>query len=141
MMTLGTAHITSTAKPDAFFARWADMATWPEWNSDTEWVRIDGPFVRGAKGVLKPKGAPQVPFVVTELVPGEKFTDVSKLVGARLTFRHVVTRTAEGSTRVDVTATLRGPLARIWNLALGKGIAAGLQGDLDRLRDAAESAA
>jgi polyketide cyclase/dehydrase/lipid transport protein len=140
MMTLGTAHLTSSAAPAAFFARWADMATWPEWNADTEWVRLDGPFEAGAKGVLKPKGAPKVPFVVAALVPGKEFTDVSKLLGARLTFRHLVSTTADGSTRVDVTATLRGPLARIWNLALGKGIAATLQADLDRLGAAAEAA-
>ncbi|SHK61323.1 SRPBCC family protein [Actinacidiphila paucisporea] len=140
MTTLGTAHITSSAAPDAFFARWADMATWPEWNADTEWVRLDGPFAPGATGVLKPKGAPKVPFVVAALVPGREFTDVSKLVGARLTFRHLVSATTEGATRVDVTVTLRGPLARLWNLALGKGIAATLQADLDRLRSAAEAA-
>ncbi|MFG1808830.1 SRPBCC family protein [Streptomyces sp. NPDC049040] len=141
MMTLGTAHITSSAAPAAFFARWADMATWPEWNADTAWVRLDGPFTEGATGVLKPRGGPKVPFVVSALVHGEEFTDVSKLVGARLTFRHLVSATPEGSTRVDVTATLGGPLARLWNLALGKGIAGSLQTDLDRLRDVAEAAA
>lgn len=140
MMTLGTAHTTSSAAPAAFFARWADMATWPEWNADTAWVRLDGPFTQGATGVLKPKGGPKVPFVVATLIPDEEFTDVSKLIGARLTFRHLVSTTAEGSTRVDVTVTLGGPLARLWNLALGKGIAATLQADLDRLRDAAEAA-
>ncbi|MGW5350601.1 SRPBCC family protein [Streptomyces sp. NPDC004031] len=140
MITLATAQITSSAAPDAFFARWADMETWPEWNTDTEWVRLKGPFVKGAKGELKPKGAPKVPFVVAALVPGEEFTDVSKLLGARLTFRHLVTVTAEGTTRVDVTVTMRGPLARIWNLALGKGIAQSLQPDLDRLRAVAEAA-
>lgn len=139
MITLGTAQITSTAPPDAFFERWADMATWPEWNTDTEWVRLDGPFRAGAKGELKPKGAPKVPFRVTALVPGKEFTDVSSLLGARLTFRHEVSTTPEGATRVDVTVTLRGPLARIWNLALGKNIAAALQPDLDRLRARAES--
>jgi uncharacterized membrane protein len=139
MITLGTAQITSTAPPDAFFERWADMATWPEWNTDTEWVRLDGPFRAGAKGELKPKGAPKVPFRVTALVPGKEFTDVSSLLGARLTFRHEVSTTPEGATRVDVTVTLRGPLARIWNLALGKNIAAALQPDLDRLKARAES--
>lgn len=141
MITLATAQITSSAPPGAFFDRWADMATWPEWNTDTEWVRLDGPFQAGARGELKPKGAPKVPFRVTALVPGEEFTDVSRLVGARLTFRHLVSTTPDGSTRVDVTVTLRGPLARVWNLALGKNIAAALQPDLDRLRSAAESAA
>jgi uncharacterized membrane protein len=139
MITLGTAQITSTAPPDAFFERWADMATWPEWNTDTEWVRLDGPFRAGAKGELKPKGAPKVPFRVTALVPGKEFTDVSSLLGARLTFHHEVSSTPEGATRVDVTVTLRGPLARIWNLALGKNIAAALQPDLDRLKARAES--
>src|SRR6478752_4392326 len=90
MTTITTARITSTAAPAAFFERWADMATWPEWNLDTEWVRLDGPFVEGATGILKPKGGPKVPFVVQRLILGREFTDVSKLAGARLTFRHLV---------------------------------------------------
>ena len=70
MTTLATAHATSTAEPAAFFARWADMATWPQWNLDTEWVRLDGPFVAGATGTLKPKGGPTVSFVIERLVEG-----------------------------------------------------------------------
>lgn len=140
MMNLGQAHITSAVAPSAFFDRWADMATWPEWNSDTEWVRLDGPFVTGATGVLKPKGGPKTTFVVSALVPDREFTDVSTLLGARLTFRHLVERTAEGMTRVDVTVTLGGPLARVWNLILGKGISTSLQRDLDQLKAAAEAA-
>jgi hypothetical protein len=52
-----------------------------------------------------------------------------------------VTTTPEGSTRVDVTVTMRGPLARVWAKALGGNIAESLQGDLDRLAAAAEAAA
>ncbi|MDJ0343440.1 hypothetical protein QMK19_17975 [Streptomyces sp. H10-C2] len=140
MMTLAQAQTTSTAAPSAFFTRWADMATWPEWNTDTEWVRLDGPFVTGSTGALKPKGGPKVPFVIAALVSDTEFTDVSKLLGARLTFRHLVDRTPEDTTRVRVTVTLSGPLARIWNLVLGKGIKASVQQDLDRLAAAAEAA-
>jgi hypothetical protein len=136
---LGTARITSSAAPTAFFARWADMATWPEWNADTEWVRLDGPFAAGATGVLKPKGGPKTKFVVTTLDDGE-FTDVSLLAGARLTFRHLVSAAADGTTSVEVTVTLAGPLAPVWNLILGKGIGRTLQRDLDSLRAAAEAA-
>jgi uncharacterized membrane protein len=141
MLTLATAQTTSTAPAAAFFARWADTDTWPEWNTDTEWVTLRGPFEQGARGQLKPKGAPRVGFEVTALVPGEEFTDVSRLVGARLTFRHLLSTTPEGATRVDVTVTMRGPLARVWAKALGKGIAQSLQGDLDRLAAAAEASA
>jgi hypothetical protein len=140
MTTIATASIRSTASPTAFFDRWADMATWPEWNLDTEWVRLDGPFVEGATGQLKPKGGPKVSFVVDRLVPGREFVDVSKLVGARLTFAHAVRELDDGC-EVSVTVTLTGPLAALWRLILAKGIAASAQPDLERLAARAEARA
>ncbi|MFI7586831.1 SRPBCC family protein [Spongisporangium articulatum] len=135
-MKLVTAQIVSSAPPSAFFAKWADMATWPEWNADTEWVRLDGPFVEGATGKLKPKGGPVVPFVVQKLVAGREFVDVSTLLGARLTFDHQVAVEPQG-TVVTVTVTLTGPLARVWNLILGKGIRTTADRDLAALAEAA----
>jgi hypothetical protein len=139
MTSLGTASVTSTASPDAFFARWAEMDTWPQWNADTEWVRLDGPFVQGATGTLKPKGGPKVRFTVATLVPGREFVDVSHLFGARLTFSHTVSTDASG-TRVQVSATVTGPLRLLWITLLGKGIRSSLQRDLDALAGAAEAA-
>src|SRR3954447_9077920 len=132
MTTIAHASVTSSAPPAAFFAQWADMATWPEWNLDTEWVRLDGPFVEGATGELKPRGGPKVRFVVGRLVDGEEFTDVSTLLGARLTFRRLVDA-EPGRTTVSVEATLTGPLAPLWRLVLGKGVRESMQPDLDRL--------
>ena len=139
MIELATAHATSSAPPAEFFARWADMQTWPEWNTDTEWVRLDGPFESGSTGVLKPKGGPKVKFVIERLVPEREFVDTSKLVGARLVFDHRVERTDSGQTAVKIGVTLSGPLARIWNLILGKDISESVQPDLDRLVAVAEA--
>jgi hypothetical protein len=138
MTTLATAQAHSTAAPAAFFARWADMATWPEWNTDTEWVRLDGAFVTGASGVLKPKGGPKVRFVVGSMIPEREFVDVSLLFGAKLTFSHLVRTDAEGTT-IDVTVSMTGPMAWFWRFALGKGLRSSLQPDLDRLVAAAEA--
>jgi hypothetical protein len=138
--TLATAEVTSTAPAQAFFDRWADMSTWPEWNTDTEWVRLDGVFAEGATGVLKPKGGPKVRFVVEKLVPEQEFDDVSRLLGARLAFRHSVTPTAGGGCSVTVTVSMSGPLALIWKAILGKGLVASVQPDLDGLARAAEAA-
>ena len=132
MTIIASATVTSTATPDRFFAAWADMATWPEWNLDTAWIRLDGPFVQGATGTLKPKGGPRVRFVVERLVDGEEFTDVSYLLGARLTFHHLVS-VATDATTVSVDVTLTGPLAPVWRLILGKDISASVQPDLERL--------
>ena len=135
MTTFAEATITSAAAPSALFGRWADVATWPEWNADTEWVRLDGPFATGSTGVLKPRGGPKTKFVIAK-VSEDEFTDVSRLLGARLTFRHVVAVGPEG-TRVQVAVSLTGPLKFLWNAILGKGIKESLQRDLDALAVAA----
>lgn len=141
MIRIADAEATSTAAPAAFFARWADMATWPEWNTDLEWVRLDGPFATGSRGQLKPKGGPKVKFVIEKLVPDSEFVDVSLLVGTRLTFRHLVDALPDGGCRVRVTVTMSGPLRWAWARILGGGFKGSLQPDLDRLVAAAESAA
>ena len=140
MIDIATGKVSSSAPPAAFFARWADMATWPEWNLDTEWVRLDGPFTQGATGTLKPRGGPKVRFVVESLVQDKEFVDVSRLVGARLIFAHQVTETAGGGCTVCVQVSLGGPLAWLWNRILGKGLRASVQPDLERLAHVAEAA-
>jgi hypothetical protein len=136
--TLAAATITSTASPATFFAQWADVASWPEWNLDTEWVRLDGPFVEGATGTLKPKGGPKVPFTVARLADGVEFTDVSRLIGARLTFRHLV-GVEKARTSVSVEVPMTGPLAPVWRLILGKDLRTSLLPDLERLARRAEA--
>jgi Polyketide cyclase / dehydrase and lipid transport len=136
-MTIATASAVSTAPPSAFFARWADMATWPEWNTDTAWVRLDGEFVEGATGSLKPKGGPKVAFTVARLTDHE-FVDVSRMPGGRITFAHHIEESQAG-TRVDVSVDIDGPLGFVWRRILGGGFRSSLQADLDRLVATAEA--
>ncbi|MEU6829249.1 SRPBCC family protein [Nocardia beijingensis] len=139
MTIIATAHAISSAPPTAFFARWADVDTWPEWNTDTEWVRLDGPFAEGATGTLRPKGGPKVRFVVARLTDRE-FVDVSELFGARLTFAHEVA-VADGRTTVTVTVSIDGPLRVLWTKILGADLAKSVQPDLDALVAVAEGVA
>lgn len=128
----------SMAPPAAFFACWADMVSWPEWNTDTEWVRLDGPFRQGATGRLKPKGAPAVRFTVSRLVPDREFVDVSALPGARLTFSHLLGRTTDGRTTIQVDVTITGPLRWLWSRLMGEGLRRSAQPDVDGLIARAE---
>ena len=122
MTTLCTASVTSWASPDAFFARWADVATWHEWDEAVAWARLDGPFTAGSSGALKPKGGPKVSFVIETLEPGAEFTDVSSMPGAKLRIRHLVSVDG-GVTRGDIDVSIDGPLAWLWRRAIGKGSA------------------
>ncbi|WP_067817686.1 hypothetical protein [Nocardia inohanensis] len=135
MTIIAEATATSTAAPETFFEIWGDMAAWPEWNQDTEWVRLDGPFVQGATGTLKPKGGPKVPFIVEKLTDTE-FVDVSKLIGARLVFAHQVT--VGELTTVTVRVSIEGPLRWFWNQVMGGDIAKSVAPDLAGLIKVAE---
>jgi hypothetical protein len=138
MIVLSRAHATSTAPPSAFFERWADTDTWPEWDDAVLWVRLDGPFAEGTSGSLKPKGGPKVSFVIQRAVDGEEFTDRSTMVGAALTVRHLVAVGDDGVTRLEVEASIEGPLARIWKVIIGKGFAESTPAALRRLVEVAE---
>ena len=136
---LSAAHATSTAPPSAFFERWADMDSWPEWDEAVRWVRRDGPFAEGTTGTLKPKGGPKVAFVIRTVQDGREFTDCSTMVGASLTIRHLVAVGDDGRTGVDIEVSIAGPLARWWKLLIGKGIARSTPAGLHRLVEVAEA--
>ena len=132
MIDLGRGRATSKASPDAYFARWIQHETWPEWSPDTRWARVDGPVAVGASGVLKPRGGPRVKFVISSCVPGQEYTDTTLLPGARLVFQHTVELVAQGS-ELGVRVTIEGPLAFLWAKVMGGGFRESAQADLDRL--------
>jgi len=138
MIELASAARTSTAAPSAYFARWVDHRSWPEWSPDTEWVRVEGPVRAGTTGVLKPVGGPKTRFTISECEDDRVYTDVSALPGASLTFRHTVEPTASGSA-LTVRVWLTGPLARLWARTAFRGMSSSVPEDLDRLVAAVES--
>ena len=138
-ITIVSAHATSVAPPASFFDRWADVATWPEWDSAIKWARLEGPFVEGATGVIKPQKGPPTKFVIERLDPNHAFVDVSRLPGARLTFSHLITGGSDSGCAIDVAISLSGPLAPIWKQLLTKGFTTTTQINLDRLVEAVEA--
>jgi hypothetical protein len=139
MTVLTTAHATSSAPPSAFFERWADMDTWPEWDGAVRWVRRDGPFAEGTTGTLKPHRGPTVSFVIETVRTGQEFTDRSSMPGASLTIRHLVAVGDDGRTEVTIEVSLDGPLAPVWRLLVGRGIVASTPAGLHRLVEVAEA--
>lgn len=131
MTVLATARATTTVAPQEFFETWADVGTWPEWNSDIDWVTRDAAFEQGATGKLKPTGGPTVRYTI-ETLTADRFTDVSKLIGARLTFDHRLT-TSGDLTTVEVEISIDGPLRAVWNRIMGGGVVRAAQPDLDSL--------
>ncbi len=130
LVTSAAAH--SWAPRADFYARWIDHQSWPEWDPDTLWCRIDGPAAPGTSGAMKPKGGPTVRFAIKAAVPGEEYTDVSRLPGARLTFQHLARQTPTG-TDLEAIVTIDGPLAWLWSLIMGAGFRRSVPDGLARL--------
>jgi len=93
---------------------------------------VNGPVAAGATGRFKPKGGPAVPFTVLVCERPREYTDVSRLLGARLTFQHLATSTDAG-TALEANVTLEGPLAWLWYRIMGKGFASSVPAALARL--------
>ncbi|HAM45678.1 MAG TPA: hypothetical protein DCM67_11745 [Propionibacteriaceae bacterium] len=138
MIEIATASATSTAPPSAFYARWIDHQTWPQWDTDTEWVHLDEPVTPGAHGVLKPRGGPKTRFTIAVLNPDKEYTDVSSMPGATLRFQHLAAVSGE-LTELTAQVTLTGPLARLWAMILGKDFAESVPASLNRLIELVEA--
>ena len=140
MIEIANASATSTAPPSAFYARWIDHSTWPEWDTDSDWVQLEGPVAPGARGVLKPQGGPKTRFTIAVLDPDREYTDVSSMPGATLRFQHLAA-VSDGLTELTARVTLTGPLARLWAMILGKDFAESVPASLKRLIELVETTA
>ncbi|HWQ11138.1 MAG TPA: SRPBCC family protein, partial [Holophaga sp.] len=61
----GTEHtVETTAAPEAVWARWQAMETWPEWDEDLTAASLDGPWQAGSRITLTRIGGRRELFTV-----------------------------------------------------------------------------
>lgn len=108
MIEIARTEGRSSAPPEAFYERWADIDTHHEWAVTMEYARLDEPFALGATGWLKAKGGDPAPFTVTEIIDGRVFADDTTLDGATLRIRHEAQPDGDGS-RLIITGLIDGP--------------------------------
>jgi ligand-binding SRPBCC domain-containing protein len=136
MWTFEYTHRT-TARRDAIWNLWSDVASWPEWDVDLEVVTLEGDFVAGARGTLKPKGMDVFPFVVTRAEPDRGYSDETPLDGAVLRFDHDLVPT-EAGTLIRQRVSVEGPAANEYFEALAANIILDIPAALARLATRAE---
>lgn len=99
--------------PEQIWKIWSDMSIRHEWDDDTEWATMDGPFREGAIFYMKIKKGPKLKMIITECKPYEKFTDTYYFPFARLDGTHQMEKTTDGL-RITTTIKMTGPLRWIW---------------------------
>ena len=100
----------TTASPQALWRHWSDMAAWPRWNAGIEKLEIDGPFAVGTTFTMTPPGEEPVKMRLTEIVPGERFTDEADGGDFVVRTEHRLEPSVTG-TRVTYRMEITGPAA------------------------------
>jgi len=104
-------EVTTPATPAAVYARYADVASWPEWDASVAAVTLDGPFAAGASGTLAIVDIPEtIPFRITAAEPDRGFDDESHAFGHVLRFSHRL-EVVSGGTRIRHRVEVEGPAA------------------------------
>lgn len=130
--------LQTKASPKAIWHIWEDVANWNTWDDGIEFSTSNGPFAEGTTGTLKPKGGPLVHTKLTCVEPMKKFVDESKLPLARIIVSHFMTE-EEGKTYVTHQIEMKGPLAFLFAIVIGRNMKKNLPDEMKAMIKKAEN--
>lgn len=119
---------------------WSDVSNWAVVDPGVEWVRIDGPFAAGAKGVTKPGDSDLIEWTLADVQPGSSALVEIVLPGAIARFNWKFDDSAQSGTKLIQRVTIEGEQAG--NYAEGlKSLEQGIPSGMQKLADAIDKAA
>lgn len=120
------------------FTIYQDVNSWAQWDPDIEAVGMDGDFVIGAIGWLKPVGAPKTMTTLVHVDAPNTFSVEAKLPLCTLRFEHELHAHNLG-TKATHRVLFAGMLAPVFSRLIGSKIRKGIGGTMQGLKDYAES--
>ncbi|CDG22244.1 conserved protein of unknown function [Xenorhabdus poinarii G6] len=117
-------EVITDATPEQIWAMWQDVSSWPCWDKELQWVRLNGNFTKGSTGRMKSVGGPEVDFTLSHVEPLRSFSDVAKLPLTTLVFDHeYITPPDENvPARIRHAVTMTGWLAPVFGYLIGSKI-------------------
>jgi hypothetical protein len=102
-------RIEADVSAEAIWSLYEDVTTWPQWDSQAEWISRDGPFATGTTGTMKFKGQEPLHYRLAKVEWGRQFVDETPVGDLVVRVSHLVERL--GSERVLLTyaAEIDGP--------------------------------
>lgn len=118
----------AAASRSGLWALYSDVTTWPEWDRGIEWIRLDGEFLKGTPGTIKPFGQDALPFRLTNVTAEGGFSDETEIPGAGVTigFKHTLESAGEGRCRITHRVSVFGPGADALAPAIGADMVRGI---------------
>jgi hypothetical protein len=130
--------VFTKASAEQVWKLYKDPTTWPIWDHEIEYASLKGPFAIGTKGILRPRGGPEVKFVIIEMIPKVKFSDISLLPLTKLKFTHTLTKKSD-KLEINHRVEMWGLLSFFFAFVIGRKIKAGLPTAMKKLAEVAEN--
>jgi len=99
------AHVSA----DAVWSLYEDVATWPLWDAQAEWVTRDGPFQSGTTGAMKFRGQEPLHYRLAKVEPGREFVDETPVGELVVSVSHRLEPVGSGRLRITYAAEIDGP--------------------------------
>ncbi|NQY42154.1 MAG: hypothetical protein HRT87_02270 [Legionellales bacterium] len=109
-----------------------DINNWPNWHNDLSYCKLEGEFKVGNYFVLKPKNAPPVKILLTEINEGKSFTDCTNFFGAKMFDTHTIEE-KEGGIILTNKLVVTGIFKWLWIKLVAQNIADTVLNEMDTL--------
>jgi len=90
----------------------ADVATWPSWDAQAEFVTRDGPFAAGATGTMMFVGQEPLHYRLAKVDPLREFVDETPVGELVVRVAHLLEPLPSGRLRITYSAQIDGPDAQ-----------------------------
>ena len=104
-----THSVETDVRPEAIWALYEDVTTWPSWDSQAERVIRDGPFQTGTTGTMKFVGQEPLAYRLAKVETPRKFVDETPVGPLVVRVSHLLEPLPDGRTRLTYSAEIDGP--------------------------------
>lgn len=127
--------VITEATPEQIWAMWQNVSSWPCWDVELKWVKLNGDFIEGTTGKMKAINGPEVDFTLCKVEINRAFSDVAKLPLTTLVFNHeyLIPLKKGESARICHTITMTGWLAPVFGRLIGNNLKKHLRSAMEEL--------
>jgi hypothetical protein len=101
--------VETDVPPEAIWALYEDVATWPMWDAQAELITRDGPFAAGTTGTMKFVGQEPLDYRLTKVEPLREFVDETPVGAIVVRVSHLLEQLPAGHLRITYAAEIDGP--------------------------------
>jgi hypothetical protein len=107
-----THAVEADVTAEAIWSLYDDVATWPSWDAQAEFVTRDGPFAAGATGTMKFVGQEPLQYRLAKVEPPCEFVDETPVGELVVRVSHQLEPLPSGRLRITYSAQIDGPDAQ-----------------------------